>query len=851
MDPLTQVEGPAEQEQYDLGTPDSTPDNPQQESATEQVQEQGITDDDKTAIVQLITSYRQQWTTDRLLRFPQWLKNTQMYKGIQVLGWDPGNNTYFDALAWYRQNGDSNADDTYLEKYINNITEMFGGAYIAALSRGVPPTVVRPENAENLADTTTAKAAQQAVGIIERLNDIGSMVPYENFNLYLYACYFKHTRLVIDGEWAGYNDVPAMEETEVDIPGRFHCKKCGLDTPETDITPGSLACPECGTDFEMDDYFEGGTEPQMTATIQKKPKGMVKWSVYGPMQVDADPKAMKVGDTPLLALEMEVDVGWLRMTFPVEMKEIKEGSESSTNPNASYERLVRNLVFSKAGTYTTDVYSQQPTYTQIWVQPQAFYRLQDETLIAKLIKMFPAGMKVMMCGPNVLRIVPASLTKEWTHCSLHDGLGLYPQPSPADKVVPFNERFNNESFVIDDYMERCSSGVVLADGRRLDVEGLNGKRFLPGVFNNVPTTGDATDKPLGDMIHQFTFALEPKAFDYLGLLLQWCQAICGITPQIFGSGTQEGVDTAKGQKQMLDQALEKLGMAWKKLKIEHAQASENAIWCLQQNKELVGDMWEVIEEDGSEFRNNYVHMDDLNGRIRVYPESDEGLPRSPEQIREWWINMADGVDKDPLKQAFWDVPSNQETYLTVVGVNDAVSPGAAMRSTVLQDIADLLKSPPIPVMGQGVGPDGQPIPVPTGQTRLPAEPQKNGYDFKVLFATLDQFIQENRDLKTKNPQGWANLNQYYDLAKQVQMQKDTEEMARHSQVMQAGQPKPPQTPPPVAIAQQKLLEEAGAAAEALTKIATGPMLEKGTGGSNVQAGKELIDTALKAASGGK
>jgi len=150
----------------DDSTLDSSLDHPQTVPAEQQAADAGWSDDDKAQIVNLFTTYRAGWAQDRMLRFPNWLRCPDV-QGHPDSSWDAGSNTYVDALAWYRQNpSNDGADDVDLEKFINNITQMFGTGFVAALSRGVPPTLVRPENAENLADTTTAKASQEAIGLL-------------------------------------------------------------------------------------------------------------------------------------------------------------------------------------------------------------------------------------------------------------------------------------------------------------------------------------------------------------------------------------------------------------------------------------------------------------------------------------------------------------------------------------------------------------------------------------------------------------------------------------------------------------------------------------------------------------
>src|ERR1035441_8822756 len=105
------------------------------------------------------------------------------------------------------QAGQPDGDASYLlDRFKNNITKMLGTAFVGTMSRSVPPTVIKPENAEIEADVTTAKAAGEAISIIERMNDIKGLVRDQNTKLYLFGCYGKHTRTVIDGAWAGYDE---------------------------------------------------------------------------------------------------------------------------------------------------------------------------------------------------------------------------------------------------------------------------------------------------------------------------------------------------------------------------------------------------------------------------------------------------------------------------------------------------------------------------------------------------------------------------------------------------------------------------------------------------------------------
>ncbi len=62
------------------------------------------------------------------------------------------------------------ADDKDLYQYCNNFYQMLATGFVAALAPQVPKSKWMPEDAEQLADVTTAKAAQTLIGIIERQN---------------------------------------------------------------------------------------------------------------------------------------------------------------------------------------------------------------------------------------------------------------------------------------------------------------------------------------------------------------------------------------------------------------------------------------------------------------------------------------------------------------------------------------------------------------------------------------------------------------------------------------------------------------------------------------------------------
>lgn len=817
--------------------PAYTVDNPMTTPPEEMEAMLGISADDKAKLIETVTQYRTQWAPDRILRFAQWQKAGMFYRGQQIIAWDPQSQNYFDAVAWFRQEGKAAAgQEIGAEKYINNITQMLGTGFVGTMSRGIPPTVIRPENAQILADVTTAKAAQDAVTIIERVNHIRELVREENTLLYLYGVYFKHTRFVLDGQRYGWDEDPIYGPIQVQKPDRMRCKACGTETPLAGMTDTN--CPSCSTKMSAGNFWPGEMQTQTGFLgMKKSPKGMVRWTVHGPMEIDVDPQAKDIMDTPLLVWDQEIDIGEARATFTGVWEKIEAGAISETTPNASYERMIRNNQYSYGGYQTSDTEDQRPTYSQAWLTPKCYGRIGDKEFASRMLEVAPHGMKISMVGSFVVDIRKSVLVKEWSACRLHQTFGLY-SPSIADNVVPFNERFNDTMQRIDDHIQRCSAGMILADASRLDRKQLAGKVMESGVLNFVKTTMNGQKTPLSEMLHQFQFQIDQNIMNYPNMLLNFAELISGVTPQTFGGGAQEGIETAKGQQQALNTAQGRLNIFFDNEKEEHSVASQNAIECLQSN--MTEDIYDVVQEQGSEFRNQYVHLSEMQGRVRVYPDLDQGLPQSPEEIRQTFQELikqaAEG--SEIAKEILGEVP-NQQQAMAAVGTPDMVIPGYAQQAQTEQDINTLMSKPMVPFT------DPQ-----TGQTsqQLPAIPEIWATDYPVLYSTVKLFKQKNQDYKAKNPHGWAQVTAYVKLAQDNEMQEAIDKAQRMLKVHAASAPPSADQDPAVQQAQQLLLKDAADEVTNLQRISHMPPLgPSGSMASQVSAGSAILKAALDAA----
>lgn len=818
-------------------------DNPQKDRPREQRQDFGISKDDELLLVETVTIYRGQWAPDRLARIPIWMKNVLFYRGSQVLAWDLNSGTWFDAVAWWKQSGnEEQGNDIYDERFICNLTQMFGVGFKGMMARGIPLTVVLPENAEILADVTTAKAAQEAIGIIERMNKIRQMVREEFETLYLMGTYFKYTRGVLDSK-LGYDEEEIYGDVPVTRPDRYHCFNCGTDTPWAPTLQKGQAriCPKCGAPLGPESFYPASTSIEMGVVgTQKVPRAMVKQTVHSPMEIDVDPNAKDLEATPLLAFDQEIDVGEARMMFPAMAAEISEGMQVSTSPNADYERLRRSEVSAAAGGFVADSANQRPTYSQNWLQPASYYRLGDLEFAQRMGDAFPDGLKLTLMGDKVVDIRAAILTKEWSSARLHEKFGLY-SPSVADNVVPFNERFNDVMQKIDEWVGDSANGMNVIDGARIDKRAFNGKPLASGTLNEIPMKIHGEYRPLSDAFMHFDLPMEAQVFSYPQMLLQFCQLIACLPPQATGAGTLPGVDTKGGQEQMLSQASNALNIYWENGKEEHAVAAQNAIECLQKLMKAgaLKEIWETVQENGSQYRNKYVDLSKMNGKVNVYADIDQGLPMSPEAVREVFQTIfKEAGSGNAEAQAIMDIQANSQQMMASLGTPNLVVPRAAQQAKTQQAINVLLEQD----WQQGADPNGQP------QKVLPILPDKYVDDFVTLKSVMRLFRQENSDLAKSNPDGWARLDAYYQAAEQMEMEVAVEDAGRKQKVNVAGGPPQQQPDANIAQAKQDLLAHAVPMIDQLSAIAMAPPLPKGASlASQYQAAKVVVDTALKVA----
>jgi hypothetical protein len=795
-----------------------TASSPMQGTAQEPQNNAGLSEEDQQRLIGIVRRYKDQWSQDRIVLMQRCVANLELFKGNPNVIFGPGTTEFAGLGDWIGAlsgNGGSSqggADDDSLCARSRNFFQLLCIAFVSSLSPQLPKSKWMPEDADQLTDVATAKAAQLLIDWVERVNKAMSL--FKTQLLFIYNCgsAYRHTRFVVDADRGGTKTEPVFDMTETEImPARMHCFQCGTDNPDQ-----QQACAGCNQQMGGDSFYPAVTGPVTRQVGTKQvPVGIVAQNVYSPMDVDTDPRAETIRQTPILSLEREVHLAAVRSAYPGMFDQIQSSATSELSTNGSQDRLARQQVYSQTDGQSSILSDQRPTLSETWLQSWAFAIEDDQPFVERMQAKFPAGCLLINTGATFLSCVASDVNKEWTVARAHEGFGMNP-PCPGDVVRPFQLDYNDMSAMLKDAMDRCWAGITLANADLIDSKSFEGKPMLPGVLNLVKLkrTGAPGSQRLQDALHQFSYALDINgAMEYLKALMFDAQTFAGVMPQTYGGAGDPNIQTFGGQKQQLNTAHGTMGIYWENIKEEHATADELAVECAKAN--LTEDLKYAIEEKGSEFRNQYVRLDDLQGSVHAYSDIDQGLPITADELDEKMTSLVEGSGQNPLLQALFVETQNQEMAVNAIGIPGLVVPGGAMRTKTLQVIDQLLKSQPVPAIDPQ---SGQLVMDPaTGKPKMNPSimPDPDVDDFTISRPVMREYLQNNADLVNSQPAGYQNCLLYLRaIASAMTQQASVDEVGKAKAAL-AGHlasmppPAPPKQIPPAEQGLQNALRAAG------------------------------------------
>ena len=729
------------------------------------------------------------------------------WQGKQYIWWserDQAFHTPFDS-SWTQSSDGS--EDMPRYQFVTNIYQPFGLTLMAALSQSVPQTKLFPESPTDERDITTAAAGTKVIEYLERANDARTLLQDTAFYLYTDGKVGGYVRYVVDGQRFGFRVQDVFEEAEVTLtPARAECPECGwsgdvvapassrrssdggaahaatreyLDEHEgahigqkKSRLEAGATCPQCGAALTDDDVTPGETVrvPRRTG-VERVPAGQEVISIIGALELKTPVWAREQHEFPYLIWSVEAHISKLKAAYPLAAEKITAGGLGG---DQEYERIAR-LSVAQGSTLveqTGDVLASLVTFQRAWLRPWAFYALDDPQTRGELLRLFPDGCYVAFAGSTYCESRNESMDDHWRvlHAMPGDGQD---RPALGESLISVQERLNDlGNIAIETYEYGIPSTFV--DAEMIDLEALEEQTSAPGAIYPVhPRPG----QPVGAGFYATPQAvLSPDMLRHMADLFgPIAQFLTGAFPALFG-GEMENQKTATGYAMARDQAMGRLGLPWGRIRRFYSDLMLLGLECFRRNR--VEDLELPVAGSSGDWSAETIHLADLAGRVRVYPETDENFPVSWTQQRQSLLQLLQLLGNDPTFRQAMNDPENMAVLKRLVGLDDLALPGDEARVKQFREIEQLLAEPP-QIFTDSL----------TGALRVEPtiRPDVFADDHAAELATCRRWMSsdDGQRAKAANPQGFANVRAH---------------AIAHFRALQAQAQGIPPVPPAVAVA---------------------------------------------------
>lgn len=740
---------------------DATPDAPQMQAGEQAAQKKGLDVRLQKALMEVKSIFKMRYQPKRLRFISESMRAFDAFRG----------NTYallndqaaaLDTINQLMQGFLGQGDDPQLYAHNDNIYQMFGMSFIAALM--VEPGKVRyqPADASDESYEEIAKKASKIQAFNERKNDIKSLQQLELLYLWLTGSYWTYVRYIIDKDRAGTSPVPIIEmQTVKAMPDGYLCRSCGKFIPDGKATMFSSKpmCPNCGAQINQKDWFEG---PEIEVPVQvgtnDVANGMTAFDIVCGLMIDANPDAAKPSETEILDYTVDISAAKVRSSYPTMYTQITASMGSDSGSDGDMARTARAGMTTPGSNSYALTTEGLVSYSRCWITPEAFYELEDQTVADELKAEFPKGCKLVTCGAETfLDVKPESLTEHWTWCGTVKGLGLY--PFAAGKVcLDVQERVTGAVNKIDAYMDRVAYGTMLYDADYIDGNAMSNKVLTPGNLTPVSRTDEETgaSKPLSDLMFQPSFHIDSEIYKYVDTLTTRAQLLCGVMPQIFG-GSDKNVQTAKGQEQALNTALGRLKQYIDQMNGEKAARARISVKCSIENMDEEIKIVEEGETSGS-WQTVRILKAELTGDFFTFPEDEEGFPATFNEIQARMMQLLAENQKMPFVSALLSDPDVAATMGYYILPPEIELPNEAQRAKIKSVLRALAEDKNGPITRPPVQPGGPPVVVPS------IMPEPNVDDPAMCQQLAKKWLLKNWQQEQTNPRGYGNVLAYLKIA---------------------------------------------------------------------------------------
>jgi hypothetical protein len=699
------------------------------------------------ALRDLIEKYRTEAIVARRHEIRRIRQARYFWQGLQNLFWDPGRGDWnLPHLVGTRGPAEEGSDETPRYQYVHNIFQAYGLAFIAVMSQDVPSVRFWPQSPNRSEDLTAAKAASDAVELIEQNNKVQDLLSAVAYFLWTDGKVGAYVRFVVDGQRFGWKNEDILQQAEQKIgQDQYSCPQCNNVTTDDAQMFGGI-CQNCGTPMN----FNPAPTVQVPQVVgQKKvPNGQEVIDIVGGLELNTPVWSRDQIDFPYMQWQLEVPKAKLKAAYT----HAADSIESSTQLMADdvYARASRlSLAQSLPYTHPGDALQSLVTFLRTWIRPWAFYELKDADLRDQLLQMFPDGCYVAFAGDTYCESRNESMDDHWRVLHGLPGEGQN-RPAVGSSLIDIQEQVNDYANI---QAENYEFGIppIFADPNVVDFDALGSTQAEPAAW--YPATAKA-GAALADGFYQPLPAQVapdmPKYQDNLAGPVS--QFLSGLFPAVFG-GEMEGNKTASGYAMARDQAMGRIGMIWRRVKQFYADTMMLSVDCFRRNRPE--DVEVPMLGQDNEFESHAIRLVDLKGNIQARPEADETFPRLKSQQRQVIQTLMES--EDPVVAEMLGDPANVGQVRSILGLSDFHIPGEDERNKQLREIEQMMQEQATPKVGPDnmpmMGPDGQPMLQSSVEVDVLLDNHKIEFEECMRWASSD----DGQEARVQNPAGFANV----------------------------------------------------------------------------------------------
>lgn len=695
------------------------------------------------------------------------LKRRLFFRGEQYWWWNEDQGLWFPPNQSPVGGVDLNDMEAPAFQHVTNIIQATLLGLSSVITQNYIAAEFYPQAASNPGDVQTAKKASKVVDLIHRNNDFQNRLDECAYFMGTDGFLGGYTRYVSDAEKFGVDTRDVMELVDVPIGNpQVQCPNCGYG--EEGTTETQPTCPQCGSPMQ-DIPPETASVPQKTGEINI-PRGQEVLSIVPALQLKRTMWADDQKDFLYMDWITDLHKSVAMAAYPnkASLIESSGSGEGDGNTANTYERIARRLLYLGTGRHTGMVLKDLGTFRRAWIRPKSFYSIpghvdgeQTPCKRCQLLALFPQGCHIVFYNDVYCESRNESMDEKWETMHTMPGEGQL-RETLISAIMPVQEQLNDAiNLLFEIMMYGVPEGFAAED--LLDFEARSKQTASAG--NVTPVTLDP-QQTIGGRMH-FTPATEPSAamMKYIDMLLNSIpQMLSGYFPALFGGDTGSN-DTAAGISIQRNQAMGRIGRAWRRLQVFIANLDGKSVRCFAKNR--TEDVEVPVRGESGDFTSDVLKLEDMQGEVTAYPEVDAQYPTLQSDVRALMSNLYNNAAGNPLTLQTLSVPENLEYTFRTMGISDVQVPGQQQRVKTYKDIEQLTQEQPIQQPEQppsAQNPQGVPP-----QTLPSIKPDPDIDDLKVAADTCKTWLISDAGLEMKetNPAGYANVTAYLKACTQM------------------------------------------------------------------------------------